>query len=98
MVEPKFTKGPWHTICASFKPQKIGDEARYLLQNYSGHLFGEFSSIYGEDTDANANLIATAPDMYELLQDIATNYQCMPNPAGVERRIEEVLKKARGEK
>ena len=43
---------------------------------------------------ANAHLIASAPDMYELLQDILTNYQCGDI---IDRQIEEVLAKARGE-
>jgi hypothetical protein len=37
-------------------------------------------------------------EMYALLLDIVTDYQCMPNPAVMADKIEAVLKKARGEK
>lgn len=36
-------------------------------------------------------------EMYALLLDIVTDYQCMPNPAVMADKIEAVLKKARGE-
>ena len=36
-------------------------------------------------------------EMYALLLDIVTDYQCMPNPAVMADKIETVLKKARGE-
>ena len=36
-------------------------------------------------------------EMYDLLLDIVTDYQCMPNPAVMADKIEAVLKKARGE-
>ena len=50
-----------------------------------------------EEARANAALIAAAPEMYALLDDIRKNYQCMPNPADVERRINALLARARGE-
>ena len=36
-------------------------------------------------------------EMYALLLDIVTDYQCMPNPAVMADKIEAVLKKARGQ-
>lgn len=36
-------------------------------------------------------------EMYALLLDIVTDYQCMPNPAVMADKIEAVLKKVRGE-
>lgn len=36
-------------------------------------------------------------EMYALLLDIVTDYQCMPNPAVMADKIKTVLKKARGE-
>ena len=54
-------------------------------------------NLGAEERTANAALIAAAPEMYALLLDIVTDYQCMPNPAVMADKIEAVLKKARGE-
>ncbi len=93
--KPKFTPGPW----------RIQDkwEIRGVNNGVKGYEPVERDGVICTinswllQGDANAALIAAAPEMYELLDDIRANYQAMPNPVEVERRIEAVLAKARGE-
>jgi hypothetical protein len=96
MSEPKFTKGPWRVLDNTSYTDRPN---HYQILTKDAGLWVAYTECCdNEEEEANAALIAAAPEMYELLQDIATNYQCMPNPCGVEQRIEAVLKKARGEK
>ena len=57
----KFTKGKWEVEHGAFDPEIIC-ENKYLAFIYNlEHL---------EETEANARLIAAAPEMYELLKEI----------------------------
>ena len=96
MSEPKFTKGPWQAhgtqhqdwVETEWKAKKGPDfqpTTTYICK------CGRDNGFY------DAILIAAAPEMYALLLDIVTDYQCMPNPAVMADKIEAVLKKARGE-
>ena len=88
MSEPKFTKGPWKLF------NKKGD----VVSTETGDLIVKWNAYHTEEQQlADSALIAAAPDMYALLLDIVTDYQCMPNPAVMADKIEAVLKKARGE-
>jgi hypothetical protein len=88
MSEPKFTKGPWH-----IHPHIVnGIIQRNFIEDSEYRIICEY--WLGAK---NAALIAAAPEMYDLLLDIMTDYQCMPNPAVMADKIEAVLKKARGE-
>ena len=88
MSEPKFTKGPWKLFNAK------GD----IVSTETGDIIIRWDDSHTDDQQiADARLIAAAPEMYDLLLDIVTDYQCMPNPAVMADKIEAVLKKARGE-
>ena len=80
-MEAKFTKGDWVVW---------GDWA--IKSSINGELIASFECYGGrsQESFANANLIASAPDMYSKLKEIADN-----NFFTVE--IEEILSKARGE-
>ena len=76
MSEPKFTKGPWYAD----KYGKIWRNVPSDLYEYGGKIAGDMPLAfvnrgwYEKDEtpypqQANANLIAAAPDMYEALLD-----------------------------
>lgn len=89
MTEPKFTPGPWRK---SFTTVDCG-RGRYINQIW-------WKSKDVAEAEANAALIAAAPEMYELLSEILEfeprginlNFFDRINP-----KIESVLRKARGE-
>lgn len=93
MSEPKFTKGPWRILNSTDYDDR---QFYYHILNMEGYNVANVEDCE-ECEEANAQLIAAAPDMYALLLDILTDYQCMPNPAVMADKIEAVLKKARGE-
>ena len=77
MTEPKFTPGPWNGMIFSHEPKEIiiidTERARWLASIENG----------APETEANAHLIAAAPELYAELARIDPT-----NP---------VLAKARGE-
>jgi hypothetical protein len=72
MKELQFTPGPW---VASFRPAK---DDYYIIGRYNdgGQIFiGEvYNADADEQRDANANLIAASPEMYEALKQIVNGY------------------------
>ena len=87
-TEAKFTKGKW-VACTN-------DQACWI-DNVNNGLIADLEMTDIEDPDelyANAQLIAAAPEMYELLEFIASAPLAAPHKA-VE--IKKLLAKARGE-
>lgn len=90
MTDNKFTKGEW----------KIFNERVGVIDNSDTQSFGMMIEVayidmynFGEEEgEANANLIAAAPDMYEMLEFISAN----PSEVNVVQ-IRNLLSKARGE-
>ena len=99
MSETKFTKGPWQTINMSWEYSVIIDEdaARIAQVFIRDEVDEETQDKFEEIKDANANLIAAAPDMYEALILMCSDctyksaYECRVCPTG------KALRKARGE-
>ena len=97
MSEAKFTKGEWVadlssdgqiSILAGGEHLPVADvEVSYYPR--TGEL-GEFSC--SDEQKANAHLIATAPEMYKMLDAIASLMILPP-----EHVLEQLLAKARGE-
>ncbi len=84
MTQEKFTPGPWEVI-------KYGD-SQYSIYN-TGHGYEE--RYIPEDTDeANANLIAAAPDMYGALKIAYKSLQSYGNHPLIDPLIEAALNKA----
>lgn len=96
----KFTKGPWSV------KSEIHDGVKYVIEVASDSQNALVCQCFGTTTplvdwyasvcsvDANAALIAAAPEMYEMLKDLAANYinsDCKISD------IENLLAKARGE-
>ena len=90
MSEPKFTRGPWNNCDGETIETK---KARICIIAPL--------NLTQEESDANAALIAAAPEMYAKLKELADvlrfgGMRCTNRTMAQE--IEEILKKARGEK
>ena len=80
MRDTKFSKSPWMVT-----PQGPADaDGMGICSMWGG----------GEELRANVDLIAAAPDMYSLLNDILNNYE---TDTHIDNQINVVLAKARGE-
>jgi hypothetical protein len=90
MSETKWTPGPWLAQeCIRSGWDVVADD---------GHVVETTDEIgrYGPiDRQANAHLIAAAPDLYEALR--ASVLMCINMPPAIERMAEAALAKARGE-
>ena len=86
MSEAKFTKGQWrHTNSASGRHQISGESGKQICAMWNC-----------KERDANAALIAAAPEMYEMLEKLSMQLTCINAHKAVDE-IERLLKKARGE-
>ena len=95
LIMPKFTKGPW-----------VMDSRNESLKGSDGYSITVWGSglSHGSRTDervANAHLIASAPDMYKLLESISLEARSFVDRGGKAttwlRDAELLLAKARGE-
>ena len=110
MSETKFTKGLWQVSDIKINGEHAGGswsvnvDGSLLANVTSGATFGVVDDIQ----KANANLIACAPDMYEMLERVMCNYQVLASVAaqsGIDfneykedlEAAEQLLKRARGE-
>jgi hypothetical protein len=95
MSETKFTPGPWVLIEGEFDSEvEVTTDIRQ--ENSKGNICGMdiyFDGSHGVEQPANAHLIASAPEMYEILEFISEN----PSETNV-IAIRKILAKARGEK
>ena len=89
MSKGKFTQLPWRI-----------EEFRDFISIMAG--YSEICYIDGDlncdNVQANARLIAAAPEMYKLLVLLENYYAVMGESNSVTKTISQVLKKARGEK
>ncbi|CAH9016774.1 hypothetical protein VPHK165_0084 [Vibrio phage K165] len=83
MSEAKFTKGEWEVKSTSLHPARIKVKDKKGME---GKVIGDVRNI------SDANLISSAPEMYELLEFISEN----PSETNV-IEIRRLLAKARGE-
>ena len=105
MSETKFTKGEWIVYVESddFGRQNY-DEIVIGMASYNDDPYGHYCMhkvvIEDEETSeeaiANAHLIAAAPEMYDMLHSIENDVNQIP--PFLWDKIQDVLKKARGEK
>ena len=88
MSKEKFTQLPWRI-----------EEFRDFISIMAG--YSEICYIYGDlncdNVQANARLIAAAPEMYELLALLDNYYAVRGESNRVTKTISQVLKKVRGE-
>ena len=66
--ETKFTPGPW-----SLDNNDVRDEAQAVLRDATGCIVADaFTMDRTGECEANAHLIAAAPELYEALEDCMT--------------------------
>lgn len=102
MSKAKFTKGEW-IITEGFMGDTILTTKDRLNKSKSEIVTIEivFSGEISIEQKANAHLIAAAPEMYELLEELecsALNIEQTANNLAYRKMIRELLAKARGEK
>ena len=106
MSDPKFTPRPWKRAInlsrngsgkpRGLSPSRIVDAANRIVA-YA------YRRISGAEQTANAALIAAAPEMYEMLENILNDCGVCVHTVPIDgyttpyQRIKEVLRKARGE-
>ena len=99
MSETKFTPGPWEIDGKLVIAQIRSGSNHFMFVATTDHSM--LDSIPQETFDANAALIAAAPDMYAKLESLKRYIsESCGNACGsimVIREIDAVLKKARGE-
>lgn len=89
----KFTPGPWFCTCIGHVKECMGDPPK-TVATIPG--FCSEVKIDGiTEKQANADLIAAAPEMYSLLKEMLSSDRC--DIAYFKISVENVLKKARGE-
>ncbi|AUR91928.1 hypothetical protein NVP1167O_32 [Vibrio phage 1.167.O._10N.261.51.F2] len=93
----KFTKGVWEASCVKINEKEVRNgwgvsvDGATIASVYTGATF----CVIHEQQKANANLIASAPEMYDLLNSIENDSEQVPE--WLFERIQLVLAKARGE-
>ena len=71
MNEPKFTKGPWSIELKKNRNPNTDNIYDIWINDGSKSCHGLVKVMsWRSDSESNANLIAAAPDMYELLDDL----------------------------
>lgn len=90
----KHTPGPWKVSTVDSFPGQIK-----ILTNgpkYIGNVFTEAPGFLDENANANAHIVAAAPDMFEILTHIKTQFG-----DGIGEKLDawitRALKKAKGE-
>ncbi len=85
MTEAKFTKGPWVLIDGQFSSEvEITTENRQ--ENSKGKICEMdiyFGGEHGIEQPANAHLIASAPEMYEMLKKMQAVMYHLSNEQGL---------------
>ena len=88
--EPKFTPGPLHVEYTGGRFFAIYDKIMRTVADFY------WSATSKGEQEANANLYAAAPEMYKELEHLK-NYFIQPEFRIVFDRIEDILRRARGE-
>lgn len=90
-MNEKFTRGEWYI--EDWQGVTNVDH-EYSIIAGTGEYIAHIENCNLEEQEANANLIRTAPEMYECVCDALTD---LDMPDGMRNHFKTVLKKARGE-
>jgi hypothetical protein len=95
MRKEKFTQAPWYYFIkeASYAD---GSTKKKCYIEVRGTAMAQFANFGDEVNEANCILAAAAPDMYELLDYLDYYFAFFDEPE-IARKIDKVMKKARGE-
>ena len=107
MSEPKWTKGPWHwevedgSFMGLYRPDGPLGVDSFVMWAQICTACQERGNRCTAPNDANAHLIAAAPELYEALENVVKFQEWIvlrpPKPDTVYGRAVRVLAKARGE-
>lgn len=75
MGEAKFTPGPWG-LDVGFDGSRPGDFDEYWQVHDGQDAIACSSNCYSGNREANARLIAAAPEIYEALSDLVSSIEC----------------------
>jgi|DEB0MinimDraft_3_1074331.scaffolds.fasta_scaffold63928_1 hypothetical protein len=93
MTKPKFTPGPWVKVGRYLiRPEKVTEYVDAPVARTRSKGLRKRSD---EESEANAHLIAAAPDLYDMLKTIENDDGIVPG--WLWDRIQATLAKARGE-
>ncbi len=74
--QPKFTPGPWKAHNDIVTADIPRGEYRTTAVAYTGDEWRHLGGLcYGDEEDANARLIAAAPEMYEALRSMVAGFK-----------------------
>lgn len=96
--QPKHTPGPWKT--RTFTNISKNVDLIAVVAEIGNSLIVEPTFAIGSKEEANANLIAAAPEMYELLSEINTAFYTRTSRKewlSLMEKSKPLLQKARGE-
>lgn len=98
MSEEKFTKGEWKATKVQDRLFRIDSECCEIAKTIRWN--GSESHKYNDEVEANAHLIAAAPEMYEMLDEVLNvlGHELNPTNKSYIKAIKELLAKSRGEK
>jgi hypothetical protein len=103
MSKPKFTPGPWAISKALDNKIILGGDKKFpkvLAKIFIPHFFDktlEAQTSAIKARNANARLIAAAPEMYKIMKIALTAHRCQPELKRNLKKITEVLSKIDGE-
>ena len=88
-MEKKYTPGPWATL-------RSADDVTMWVDAENGDVLATIHRANIDTRDANARLIAAAPELVEIIDELLATYYGAPDP-DVFKRAEAVLAKALGD-
>lgn len=86
---PNFTKGPWKFL--------VNNNDDLMTSFYGVSMGNNYTPVCTNRSKSDAHLIASAPEMYEMLENVLTEYKEMLGMSQEVKGIEQLLAKARGE-
>ena len=100
MSNAKFTKGPWEIRGNDIGVFDTGETQAFGMMIIVANT--DASDASPDESKLNANLIASAPEMYQELEDLKWEFHCecghpRCSREQTKRKIEAILAKARGE-
>lgn len=96
MIGGAFTPGPWRIVKHTKAPDAdLGPHDDWTIESVQGGICWEAQGRGAAQTEANARLIAAAPELYEALEELFDIVS--RNGLAMSNRANTALRKARGE-
>jgi len=92
-MKAKHTHGPWHRT-GTIKGAINTNDKHIAMVNFSHH--GSISDVFGEEYEANAKLIAAAPELLEVCVKCLIHLEVSEIELGLQEDLKNTIKKATG--